>query len=331
MKARDHRTGKRRLGKRGRLLCGLALLLLLLASLGLALFRAQRLKAAREAEPGDLTALVYAGEPAVEINGGIPFFSREELRAESYTSFSPLDALGRCGPAMGCLGPELMPAEERGPIGTVRPSGWQTARYDDLIEDRYLYNRCHLIAYMLCGENDNERNLITGTRWLNTRGMLPYEILVGDYLERTGNHVLYRVTPVFLGEDLLASGVLIEAADLESRGRSFSLCRYVFNVQPGVLIDTRDGSSREDPAWTAPERGLQALEELEPTEDAGARSLPEGEILSRAYILNTKTKKFHLPGCPYAENMQEENRELFEGSREELLEQGYSPCGRCGP
>ena len=244
MKARDHRTGKRRLGRRGLLLCGLALLLLLLASLGLALFRAQRLKAAREAEPGDLTALVYAGEPAVEINGGIPFFSREELRAETYTSFSPLDALGRCGPAMGCLGPELMPAEERGPIGTVRPSGWQTARYDDLIEDRYLYNRCHLIAYMLCGENGNERNLITGTRWLNTRGMLPYEILVSDYLERTGNHVLYRVTPVFSGKELVARGVLMEAESVEDRGKGLRFNVFVFNVQPGIEIDYRTGESR---------------------------------------------------------------------------------------
>ena len=242
MKARDHRNGRRRLGKRGQLLCGLALLLLLLAGLGLALFRAQKLKAAREAEPGDLTALVYAGEPAVEINGGVPFFSREELRAESYTSFSPLDALGRCGPAMGCLGPELMPAEERGPIGTVRPSGWQTARYDDLIEDRYLYNRCHLIAYMLCGENDNERNLITGTRHLNVEGMLPFENWAASCIRMTGKHVLYRATPVFSGRDLVCRGVLLEAFSVEDQGNELSFCVFCYNVQPGFTIRYADGS-----------------------------------------------------------------------------------------
>lgn len=273
----------------------------------------------------------YAGEPILVVNGDKPFFTKEDFAAEEGFTFSELDQLGRCGPAMGLLSLDTRPTEKRGPIGEIRPSGWHTVRYDDRIEDRYLYNRCHLLGYQLCGVNDDPRNLITGTRYMNIEGMLPVENAVNAYIGLNKVHVLYRVTPVFLGEDLLASGVLIEAASAEDRGRGLSLCRYVFNVQPGVLIDTRDGSSEKDPAWTAPERDLQPLEELGPAEEAGARELPEGEVLSRAYILNTKTKKFHLPGCSYAENVQAENREIFEGSREELLEQGYSPCGRCRP
>lgn len=273
----------------------------------------------------------YEGEPSCVINGDKPFFTREELDAAEGLEFSELDELGRCGPAVGVLGMETRPTEKRGPIGTVRPSGWHTIRYDDRIEDRYLYNRCHLVGYQLCGVNADPRNLITGTRYMNIEGMLPVENAVNAHIGLNKDHVLYRVTPVFLGDDLLASGVLIEALSVEDRGRGLSLCRYVFNVQPGVLIDTRDGTSEADPAWVPPERGLQALEELEPAEDVLDRALPDSEIVTRQYILNTKTGKFHLPGCSYASGIQEENRELFEGDREALLEQGYSPCGRCKP
>ena len=191
---------------------------------------------------------VCTGESFAEINGGVPFFREEELTAEPFESYSPLDSLGRCGPATCCLGRETMPLEARGEIGTVRPSGWHTVRYDDLIEDKYLYNRCHLVAYMLSGENDNALNLITGTAYMNTVGMLPFERETADYLLESGNHVLYRVTPVFRGGDLVAEGVLMEARSVEDRGAGLMFCVFVFNVQPGIEIDYADGASRRLPS-----------------------------------------------------------------------------------
>ena len=188
----------------------------------------------------------YAGSVYVEINGNIPFFLESDITAEAYEEYSPLDRLGRCGPATACLGRETMPTEERGEIGMIKPSGWHTVRYDDLIEDKYLYHRCHLIAYMLAGENDNERNLITGTGYMNVAGMLPFEIEVSDYILDTGNHVLYRVTPCYRGDDLVASGVLMEAYSVEDDGRGLTFNVFVFNIQPGVIIDYRTGNSSRE-------------------------------------------------------------------------------------
>ena len=192
----------------------------------------------------------YSGTIYVEINGNIPFFREMDITTEAYEEYSPLDRLGRCGPATACLGRELMPTEERGEIGMIRPSGWHTVRYDDLIEDKYLYNRCHLIAYMLAGENDNELNLITGTGYMNVSGMLPFEIETAEYILDTGNHVLYRVTPCFFEDDLVATGVLMEAYSVEDNGRGLSFNVFVFNVQPGIVIDYRTGNSSREQAST---------------------------------------------------------------------------------
>lgn len=186
----------------------------------------------------------YSGRVYTEINGNVPFFTDKDKSPECFKMFTEHDSLGRCGAAFACIGREMLPEEPRGRIGDIRPSGWHTVRYDDLIEDKYLYNRCHLIAYSLCGENANENNLITGTRYMNVEGMLPFETLVADYVRRTGNHVLYRVTPEFLGDNLLASGVLMEAYSVEDSGRGCSFCVYVYNIQPGIEIDYADGSSR---------------------------------------------------------------------------------------
>ena len=191
----------------------------------------------------DFSIPQYSGSAYVEINSNIPFFQESDITTTAYEEYSPLDRLGRCGPAMACLSRETMPTEERGEIGMIRPSGWHTVRYDDLIEDKYLYNRCHLIAYMLAGEDDNELNLITGTRYMNTEGMLPFEIEVADYIFKTGNHVLYRVTPCFSDNDLVATGVLMEAYSVEDNGRGLSFNVFVFNIQPGVIIDYRTGNS----------------------------------------------------------------------------------------
>ena len=186
---------------------------------------------------------VYDGRLAVELERNRPGFSQEELTAEPYETYSPLDALGRCGAAQACLGPELMPDAPRGEIGMIRPSGWQLVKYD-FIDGKYLYNRCHLIAYQLTGQNDNEQNLITGTRCLNVEGMLPFENQVAQYIRSTGNHVLYRVTPVFRGRELLCRGVRMEARSVEDGGKGVSFHVFVFNVQPGVEIDYADGESR---------------------------------------------------------------------------------------
>lgn len=187
----------------------------------------------------------YSGTPYTEINGNIPLFTNEDKTVESFEYYSDLDSLGRCGPAFTNISKEIMPTEERGPIGMVKPSGWHTVKYPDIIEDLYLYNRCHLIGYQLSGENANERNLITGTRYMNVQGMLPFENQVADYVKETGNHVLYRVTPRFTENNLVADGVLMEAYSVEDEGAGISFCVFVYNVQPGIEIDYATGESKD--------------------------------------------------------------------------------------
>lgn len=185
----------------------------------------------------------YDGAPFVEINGNIPLFSEEDFAAESYETYSELDSLGRCGVAIANIGVDLMPTEERKSIGQVKPSGWQTMKYD-FVEGKYLYNRCHLIGYQLTGENDNEQNLMTGTRYLNVTGMLPFENQVAGYVRETGNHVLYRATPVFEGEELVARGVELEAYSVEDEGSGVCFHVFLYNVQPGVVINYATGENR---------------------------------------------------------------------------------------
>lgn len=254
--------------------------------------------------------LPYTGEPYVIVNNNVPYFSEEDLVIQSYESYSNLDNLGRCGIACANIGLDIMPTEERGEIGLIKPSGWHTVKYDN-VDGKYLYNRCHLIGYQLSGENANEKNLITGTRYMNVDGMLPFENMVADYVKETGNHVLYRVTPVFEGENLLASGVLMEAKSVEDKGADLQFCVYVYNVQPGITIDylTGESSCIEDPPVT------QA--EPEPQETT--------------YILNTNTKKFHYPNCFSADQMKQKNKQEYTGNREDVILQGYDPCKRCNP
>lgn len=187
----------------------------------------------------------YSGNPYVELNGNLPYFTDEELSTTAFELYSELDSLGRCGAGYANICKEIMPTEERGSIGMVKPTGWHTVKYD-CITDRYLYNRCHLIGYQLAGENANEKNLITGTRYLNVDGMLPFENEVADYVNDTDNHVLYRVTPVFSGDNLLASGVIIEAKSVEDNGVGVQFNVYCYNVQPGISIDYTTGESLEN-------------------------------------------------------------------------------------
>ena len=186
----------------------------------------------------------FSEDAYVAVNDNIPFFMPEEITDESYEYYSDLDDLGRCGVTMACIGVDIMPTEDRGEIGSVKPTGWQSVKYD-IVEGRYLYNRCHLIGFQLAGENANKRNLITGTRYLNIEGMLPFENLVADYVKETENHVMYRVTPLFDGEDLVAHGVLMEGWSVEDNGEGVCFCVYAYNAQPGIVIDYATGNSRE--------------------------------------------------------------------------------------
>ena len=187
----------------------------------------------------------FSGAAYVAVNGNVPFFMPEEITDESFEYYAELDSLGRCGVTMACIGVDIMPTEDRGEIGSVKPTGWQSVKYD-CVDGKYLYNRCHLIGFQLAGENANKRNLITGTRYLNIEGMLPFENLVADYVQETKNHVLYRVTPIFDGSNLVAHGVLMEGWSVEDEGEGVCFCVYAYNVQPGIVIDYKTGNSREE-------------------------------------------------------------------------------------
>ncbi len=263
------------------------------------------------------SATEYNGEIAVEVNGNVPQFTSDEITTESFESYSSLDWLGRCGTAFACIGTDLMPTEERGRIGSVKPSGWQISKYD-FVDGKYLYNRCHLIAYQLTGENANERNLITGTRYMNVEGMLPYENMVSDYIHRTNNHVMYRVTPIFEGDNLLADGVRMEALSVEDYGEGISFNVFVFNVQPGVEIDYSDGTNRPAAETRGDTKQTKKDTETDTAEE-------------RTYILNTNTKKIHKPDCDLIKNVKAKNRKEYAGQKETLLEQGYSECHKCKP
>ena len=285
----------------------------------------------------------YSGQAAIEINQNVPGFTESDYTTEAFEQYRPLDGLGRCGIAYACVGEEIMPTEERGAIGMVKPSGWHTVKYD-FVDGKYLYNRCHLIAYMLSGENANTENLITGTRYMNTEGMLPYENQVADYVHDTGNHVLYRVTPLYEGDNLVASGVEIEASSVEDKGKSLSFHVYCYNVQPGVTIDyaTGDSALAEDLATEnvqetaqetsvadgkqSSENAVAAVQEETSAEQDGGHAKEEQD-----YVLNKNTKKFHYPWCSSADDIKKKNRKDFTGTREEVISQGYVPCKRCNP
>lgn len=326
----------------------------------------------------------YSGSPSVILNANRPAFDKKNLTVQPFELYSELDSLGRCGPASANICPELMPDEPRGAIGAVRPSGWQTVRYDDLVEGKYLYNRCHLIGYQLAGENANVRNLITGTRYMNISGMLPYENRVESYVRKTGNHVLYRSTPVFEGSDLVAAGIQLEALSVEDRGEGICFNVFVYNVQPGIVIDYATGDSHAVLTETTEAPGAPVApvpaDRAESSADAensklnggsrNGREAPSGseipaapvaagastapapagsaespavsklpaenvpassEIPAPAYIFNTHTKKFHYPSCRSVGDMSEKNRQEFYGTRQEAVDEGYSPCGICKP
>ncbi len=259
----------------------------------------------------------YSGKPYYILNNNNPSFPGGNGGKRYYEEYTALDNLGRCGVAEACLGKETMPTEERGEIGQVKPSGWKTVKYD-CVDGKYLYNRCHLIGFQLSGENANERNLITGTRYMNVDGMLPFENMVADYIKETGNHVLYRVTPIYNGNELVARGVQMEALSVEDNGDGICFNVYCYNNQPGVRINYANGESEEVDDGIKPSIG----------KPVGTQKDDEQK---QNYVLNTKTNKIHRPNCSAIKSMKDTNREDFYGTKEELLNQGYTRCKTCNP
>lgn len=262
-----------------------------------------------KADSADLAAIPeYTGSAYTVLNDNIPDFPEEDFTEESFETYSDMDSLGRCGVAYANIGEDLMPTIKRGSIGQVKPSGWHTVKYDS-VDGKYLYNRCHLIGYQLTAENANEKNLITGTRYLNTEGMLPFENMVADYIKETGNHVLYRVTPMFDGNNLVATGVQMEAESVEDKGDGILYNVFCYNIQPGITIDYKSGDSSEN-------------EDMPVQTEAASVS---------EFVLNTSSKKFHKPSCSSISKIKQENKEVYKGSRDALISQGYDPCKKCNP
>lgn len=294
---------------------------------------------AAAAASGDFVTLdqipEYFGSPYVELNGNQPYFDSDDYPYESFESYAPLDGLGRCGECAALVGQETMPTEKRGSIGSVKPSGWCMHKYD-WVDGKYVYNRCHLLGYQLTAENANVRNLITGTRSMNVDAMEPFESKVAQYVKGTGNHVLYRVTPLFEGNELVARGVVMEARSMEDDGAGISFCIYCYNVEPGVTIDYASGENwadgtmgsgeASDGSGSSAATGAAAAAAADSAEPAAS-----GDAVAASYVLNTNSKKFHVPECSSVDRMSDKNKEYFNGIRDEAIAKGYSPCQRCNP
>ena len=276
----------------------------------------------------------FADAPYVVIDDNEPDFQESDYSETSYEYYSDLDELGRCGVAVSNIGKDLMPTKKRGSIGKVKPSGWHTVKYD-FVDGKYLYNRCHLIGYQLTAENANEKNLITGTRYMNVDGMLPFENMVADYIKETGNHVLYRVTPIYTGDNLVADGVEMEARSVEDDGDGICYHVFVYNEQPGVAIDHATGESHlaenAEVYASQAESGDERAEEVQTEAPAEQTQVQEQAAAASEYILNTNTMKFHRPSCSSVNQMSDSNKWVYDGTREEVLNMGYEPCKRCNP
>lgn len=284
----------------------------------------------------------YSGKPYTAVNNNEPYFTSDNLTTEAFENYSELDALGRCGVAYANVCLETMPTEKRGSISEVKPTGWHSVKYDN-VDGKSLYNRCHLIGYQLTAENANQQNLITGTRYLNVDGMLPFENMVADYVKETDNHVLYRVTPIFTGDNLVADGVLMEGYSVEDEGDGICFCVYAYNVQPGITIDYATGDS-----WLSSEKensdsssgGNSAVSQSAADKSGTQQATVQTESVKETsapvstgteYILNTNTKKFHYPSCSSVKQMKASNKKEYTGSRDDLIAQGYDPCKKCNP
>lgn len=268
----------------------------------------------------------YSGEPYVTVNDNVPQFLETDLSTDSYEYYSDLDSLGRCGVVYACIGTDLMPTEERGSIGSVKPTGWHTVKYD-VVDGNYLYNRCHLIGYQLSGENANTKNLITGTRYLNVDGMLPFENMVADYVLETENHVMYRVTPIFDGDNLLASGVQIEAESVEDNGEGILFNVYCYNVQPGVEIDYATGDSQLAGSAAASESSASdssTVSESTATDNSASVSDSAGSGSVLVWKSATGSKYHSINNCG---NMNPDKATQI--TEEQAINEGLGKCSKC--
>ena len=261
----------------------------------------------------------YSGDPYVEVNNNQPYFTSDDLVTVSYESYGDLDDLGRCTVVSACIGQDLMPTEERGSISSVKPTGWHSVSYD-IVSGGSLYNRCHLIGWQLTGENANKKNLITGTRYLNVTGMLPYEDMVAEYVTSTDNHVLYRVTPIFEGDNLVASGVLMEGYSVEDNGAGICYNVYMYNVQPGITIDYATGDS-----WLTDDSSTTATT----TTATSGNSTSTGNVGVGIYILNKNSKTIHTNACSNTSSISTSNKVIHAGSLDELISNGYTANCSC--
>ena len=281
-----------------------------------------------------MKSLKFKGKAYTVINNNKPYFTKTEITKKSFESYSSLDSLGRCGVAVASVGRDIMPTQKRGAIGSVRPTGWHTIKYS-FVDGKYLYNRCHLIGYQLTGENANERNLITGTRYLNVDGMLPFENMVADYVKETNNHVMYRVTPIFSGSELVARGVLMEGYSVEDSGAGIEFNVYCYNAQPGVSITYKTGDSKSTGKYanTEDNENNKKYSNNIGNKNSGTSSSKKSTSSSGKveYVLNMNTHKFHLPSCSSVKRMSESNKGIYTGTREDVINQGYDPCKICNP
>ena len=258
----------------------------------------------------------FCGSAYTVVNNNTPKFDFDSIGDESFEYYSELDYMRRCGKCVALIDDDIMPTEKRGDISSVKPTGWHSVQYDN-VSGKYLYNRCHLIGFQLTGENANPKNLITGTRYLNVDGMLPFENLVNDYVESTDNTVLYRVTPVFDGSNLLANGVLMEGYSVEDVGQGVCFSVYCHNIQPGIVLNYYDGTSYAEVIYEPPVQTTPVYDTT-PQQSAGSQ-----------FVINISSKKFHIPSCGSVQKMKESNKKLSYESKDALISQGYSPCGTC--
>lgn len=282
----------------------------------------------------------WSGDPFCDVNEGVPDFKEGEVWTSVRESLDPLDSLGRCGTANSCIGVEGMPKESRGDISEIHPTGWHTDEYD-FVEGGKLFNRCHLIAHMLSGDDAVDRNLVTGTSYMNRQGMLPFEQAIYDYVTSTHNHVMYRVTPIFAEKELVCRGIHMEAVSVEDNGEGIAFNKFCYNVEPGVEIDYATGDNRlaRDSGSTGSGEKAKTESELiadtnEQRQNEGMQEEPRADQQSadvRKYVLNTNTRKFHYPTCDSVSQMKDKNKQEVEDTREIIMASGYDPCGNCLP
>lgn len=279
----------------------------------------------------------YSGIPYVEVNGNIPYFNNTDIVSESYELYGKLDTLGRCTSSIACLGKDIMPivTEERGEIGNIKPTGWHSVKYN-CVEGKYVMNRCHCIGWQLGAENANENNLVSGTRYMNLE-MLVFENMVAEYIKETNNHVMYRVTPIFVGDELFCRGLLMEGYSVEDRGSKICYNVFFYNIQPGIEFNYQTGESWyigifPDNNSSSVIYDMDQFDSETVSDDSNSSEISPLPVEKKVtYVLNNRSMKFHFSDCFSVKKISNKNREIFEGNRKYIISIGYEPCEICNP